>query len=513
MTMEVLAAEFPDIYQQFLDPEPSPSSGETGHDWEDNVGGDGSSVAWNMFSSIRRAAAEDSAHDKMEAVRDTNKNMKYKTVQHNAEPINRNASKPSGPTPSPSTKSIQNTSLGTSKTGTNTQVTAVSSYAPTASSVQSSGNTNTEEGTDMFPEFADIDDILATLDQLDNNQSTNCQLDLAKSAYGCIWSTSSPCLHGNSCPFTTQFLGLANFHESQVVVAAPPPRVHSVVVLRQTPNGLVKLQESLLPLGQEEVKRLQSMTPQEQVRHLGLNTAQLRHGNLKQTNGHQQLGNTSSNSTLQLREQPGRSSSTGQYTMTPSTSQYTVPMSSQYSTTSSYNTGNYVLSTSASHGQFSPVPSSEVQFTTLPNSQVMSSVKFSSSGSVPYRPPPNAVLVKVPTAALQNQTYQFSIPTPSPSPPTPSAFPATSPSMPLFCSECDTQFHDSKSLVKHTRNQHQVYQCSKCGENTVGYYRMASHTKKNHSREPAFFCQCGRNFSEKRGMTKHQNSCSFYNTQ
>ena len=63
-----------------------------------------------------------------------------------------------------------------------------------------------------------------------------------------------------------------------------------------------------------------------------------------------------------------------------------------------------------------------------------------------YRPPANTVLIKVPG--------------------------------PAACQQCDTTFSDNKSLVKHTRNQHQVYQCSKCGESTVGYYRMASHAKK-----------------------------------
>ena len=65
-----------------------------------------------------------------------------------------------------------------------------------------------------------------------------------------------------------------------------------------------------------------------------------------------------------------------------------------------------------------------------------------------YRPPANTVLIKVPGPGLS------------------------------LCSQCDSQFADNKSLVKHTRNQHQVYQCSKCGESTVGYYRMASHAKK-----------------------------------
>ena len=106
-----------------------------------------------------------------------------------------------------------------------------------------------------------------------------------------------------------------------------------------------------------------------------------------------------------------------------------------------------------------------------------------------YRPPANSFLVKVPPLP---QSPESSV---------------------LLCSDCDTKFADNKSLVKHTRNQHQVYQCSKCGESTVGYYRMASHTKRNHSKEPVFFCNCGRNFSEKRGLTKHQNSCTFYNSQ
>ena len=39
---------------------------------------------------------------------------------------------------------------------------------------------------------------------------------------------------------------------------------------------------------------------------------------------------------------------------------------------------------------------------------------------------------------------------------------------------------------------------------------MASHSKKAHSKEPIYFCECGRNFGEKKGMTKHQNTCSVF---
>merc|ERR1719318_786073 len=126
-----------------------------------------------------------------------------------------------------------------------------------------------------------------------------------------------------------------------------------------------------LPLGQEEVKRLQAMTPQEQVRHLGLNTAQLRQENTTQV-----ISSTSS-STLQLREQAG---------------QFSVP---------------------ASQGQYSAASSTNAQYTSLSTSNM----KYRSAGSVPYRPPPNAVLVKVPTSVLQTQSsYRCSFPTPSPSP-------------------------------------------------------------------------------------------------
>ena len=109
-----------------------------------------------------------------------------------------------------------------------------------------------------------------------------------------------------------------------------------------------------------------------------------------------------------------------------------------------------------------------------------------------YRPPPDSNIVKVPlvstnkASALHNGDGGE------------------------VCDDCDSNFADNKSLVKHKRNLHQVYQCSQCGESTIGYYSMASHTKRRHYKEPVFYCNCGRNFAEKRGLTKHQNSCTFY---
>jgi len=464
--MEVMAAEFPDIYQQFMEP-PTFDTADTGED----TGTSG--INWNMFSSDI-SKSKNIAHD-------SNENMKFEilTEQNSGQHLKITASQ--SPlssmnmvhmTGSSITNSIKDLGGCVPTTGLQSDVNFAKRKAEESCFV------DTETSAELT-EFADLDDILTLLEEREENPSTNSQLGIAKSAFGCQWSDFSSCLHGDSCPFIKHFLGLAELQEP-VVAQTQPPRVHSVVVLKQTPTGLVKLRESLLPLGQEEVKRLQSMTPEEQVQHLGLNTAQLRQENKQMTTI------SSSSSTLQLREQVGQF-------MQPSVTQYSVPVSNKSTGYSSVPYFNNTIS----------------QYTTLP----ASNIRFRSSGSVPYRPPPNAVLVKVPTTSvLQTQSsYQFNIPTPSPSPPTNSAMSPPSTKYPLLCSECDTQFHDSKSLVKHTRNQHQMYQCNKCGEETVGYYRMATHTKKNHSKEPAFFCQCGRNFSEKRGLTKHQNSCSFFN--
>ena len=109
-----------------------------------------------------------------------------------------------------------------------------------------------------------------------------------------------------------------------------------------------------------------------------------------------------------------------------------------------------------------------------------------------YRPPPNSNIVKVPLVSTSKATALHNGVGGE------------------ECDDCDSNFADNKSLVKHKRNMHQVYQCSQCGESTIGYYSMASHTKKRHHKEPVFYCNCGRNFAEKRGLTKHQNSCTFY---
>jgi len=107
---------------------------------------------------------------------------------------------------------------------------------------------------------------------------------------------------------------------------------------------------------------------------------------------------------------------------------------------------------------------------------------------------------------VQLDARPVNLPTPSPSPPSRDEENL----IPHACPECSSNFRDAKALLKHKRNHHQVYNCKECGEKAIGYYKMASHSKRMHSKEPLFHCECGRNFGEKKGMTKHQNTCNVF---
>merc|ERR1719158_486944 len=195
--------------------------------------------------------------------------------------------------------------------------------------VHQSRDFNTFEGADtnIFQDFAELDDILSALEKMDDdaNQNASSMLDMTKNAYGCMWSDSTLCSHGDACPFINHFLGLG---ELNTPLLDHVPMVHNVVVLSQTPTGMVKLQESLVPIGQEEKEVLQAMTPEAQVRHLGLNTSQLRHRQRDVQN--QVMSSVPSKTTLQLRdfgeqEQPAQYSYPSITSTQYSTSQYSHP--------------------------------------------------------------------------------------------------------------------------------------------------------------------------------------------
>ena len=315
------------------------------------------------------------------------------------------------------------------------------------------------------PSLDELDHLLHDLfydsSSADINSNVQVQFDTERSAAGCSWSPlSSSCHHGLHCPFTAKILGLDQLQApaspaTSLSSTMPLPggqqqqanKVHNVVVLKQTPEGLVRVQQSFT-VPQHQFASFQSFKNQA-LRHQGVRT---RYFYCNFT-----FLLTQFNPLLFL------NCSLSQTLPTPVVSS---------------NQGFQQQSPYPGNGQTSPAPSDGMPLGDMTN-----------NGRMVYRPPPNSVVVKVPQPQQQPQGSPGAI----------------------LCADCDSQFADNKSLVKHTRNQHQVYQCSKCGESTVGYYRMASHTKKKHSKEPVFFCNCGRNFSEKRGLTKHQNSCTFYN--
>lgn len=119
--------------------------------------------------------------------------------------------------------------------------------------------------------------------------------------------------------------------------------------------------------------------------------------------------------------------------------------------------------------------------------------------TISYQPPPNVMVVKVPSIS-NSEDVSVSLARP---------FVYHTQEEPYLCQDCDTSFVIKPLLAKHIRNQHAVYTCTKCYETTVGYYRMASHNKREHSKDPLYPCQCGRNFAESKGLAKHQNSCHY----
>jgi len=467
MSMEVMAVKFPDIYNEFLAPK--------------TVTCDEAEINSSNYSHILGTGSRTK-----DVVHDSNRNMtmmnKHNMGQH------------------PDQDQHYKTILAKIQAGVGGPVSAHSEYVPalgfqnSEQVVNHARDVNTFEGADRnsFQDFADLDDILSALEKMDGdtNENTSTKLGVTKNAYGCTWSDSTLCSHGDACPFINHFLGLG---ELNTPLLDHVPMVHNVVVLSQTPTGMVKLQESLVPIGQEEKEVLQAMTPEAQVRHLGLNTSQLRHR--QQDVQNQVMSSVPSKTTLQLRDF-GEQEQPAQYS-------YPSITSTQYSTSQYSHPFKHGQEQGVALDQDGQYSNNSYQFRT-PSSGI---IKFRSTDPVPYNPPPNAVIVKIPSPAVQSPYYP--VPTPTPTTYSTASSPPGSKTL-LLCTECDTQFHDSKTLGKHTRNQHNVYKCDKCGEETVGYYRMASHNKKNHSKEPIFFCMCGRTFAEKRGLTKHQNTCTFY---
>jgi len=349
------------------------------------------------------------------------------------------------------------------------------------------------------PSLADIDDIFSSLDKTDD-----ASFNLTKAAYGCTWGGSGHiCSHKELCPFVRQYLGLSDLSENQLQAVKAVNKentdnqenVGRIVVMQQTAQGLVKVNQMRNPLGNGGVGPTGAVQLRPESTQLGLDSQGMRSysvqlrpdqmellQNINPQIVRQPLQKEQTYKLTQLRQVPNLNSVRGEQLQIP-------------------NQGRQQLPTQPNQISMEQL----FQYSNGTNQQtIMRNVNASNSNVTIKCPTPS------PTFSNPSPVQQFHIPTPSPSPPT--SMDQMTSKMTYPCAECTTDFYDSKSLSKHTRNHHQPYTCSTtgCSETTVGYYRMAVHKKAAHRQSPLFACECGRNFAEKKGITKHQNNCKLY---
>ena len=123
--------------------------------------------------------------------------------------------------------------------------------------------------------FSELEDILCDLALLhhDHNANVETLLEAEKSGHGCSWTAGGGCVHGLACTFVLQMLELprpAPPHsevQQQVRGGAAGGRV---VLLRQTPHGLVRIPQTMASLPSSNMDTLpstSSITGQHSFRH------------------------------------------------------------------------------------------------------------------------------------------------------------------------------------------------------------------------------------------------------
>ena len=290
MTMEVLAAEFPDIFQQFIEIVPDPNKpeqliySENENEFEESspqqVDDGGSS------SSSPPALAPDDATSEMTTTRpssifmehdygqkvflkDANKNMTKITSQafinttFSNEEDDRTQEKMSAFVPVEDGKihSMANSSYASmiDERIVPDQMTTVCS----------------KPKAELSSPFSELEDILCDLALLhhDHNSNVETLLEAEKSGHGCSWTAGGGCVHGLACTFVLQMLQLPR-------PAPPPSEVQQqvrggaaggrVVLLRQTPHGLVRIPQTMASLPSSNMDTLpstSSITGQHSFRH------------------------------------------------------------------------------------------------------------------------------------------------------------------------------------------------------------------------------------------------------
>lgn len=230
MTMEALAAEFPDIFHQFIEIVPDPNKPDQRIYENEDV------ETMNATNSILLE-------------HDYGKKSMLKDANHNRSIANLNSNVII------SSDSFINTTFSTEESIKDSSAAilvqesvGIVEETDTQDQVEESSN----DLDDTAPLSDEIDEVLEDLADLNSNMFKS-EFEIAKRSWGCSWSVlNTNCHHGHSCPFIRNILDLDTFgatnsvHSASKTLPLPSSRPagagQNAVVLKQTQQGIVRYQ-------------------------------------------------------------------------------------------------------------------------------------------------------------------------------------------------------------------------------------------------------------------------------
>ena len=232
MTMEALAAEFPDIFHQFIEIVPDPNKPDQRIYENEDV------ETMNATNSILLE-------------HDYGKKSMLKDANHNRSISNLNSNVIIG------SDSFINTTFSTEESFKDSggailvqESVGIVEESDTQEQVEESSN----DLDNTAPLSDEVDEVLEDFADINSNEF-NSDFEIEKRSWGCSWSVlTTNCHHGHSCPFIRMILDLDTFgntnpvHSTIETLPLPSSRDNgagqNVFVLKQTPQGIVRYQNA-----------------------------------------------------------------------------------------------------------------------------------------------------------------------------------------------------------------------------------------------------------------------------
>merc|ERR1719348_2696369 len=324
--------------------------------------------------------------------------------------------------------------------------------------ISSDDGVNFGPSRDDAPTLDEVDQILSDLmlNSDINSNKVQYQLDYEKSGYGCSWSNSTGiCIHGMSCPFTNKVLDLENLsliqHDKEATLPLKPGKsggkLPGFLVLKDTPRGLIKVpNEKLSPNTIQQIKtniQKEKKVPEEKIAPQSIQ--QMKDNILR--GEHPQVYRIPKTGL-----QPIQTSSSREMKVPFETnSQSTNPGFKTYFPRGVHPQFTRDSGSFSHHGLRQTTPMSIAAVQTVQSTKMHVSSKPAQENSTLddisnmriWRPPTNTYVVKVPLKQESSPSY---LP------------PGEDTLSYVLCEDCDDRFADRRTLVKHTRNSHQIYQ-------------------------------------------------------